>query len=266
MLFILVCASLTSAAQFSHKTHKQIEDLEQCEACHERDALTIFPEQGICKNCHTMNELKKTELGKVDTHGSFWYREHKNYNPLEGTGNEIFLCSKCHQEAFCLDCHKGSFQDETKGANIHRSDYLVTHPIKAKADSRSCSACHEKGFCNKCHNRFRRADLRLYSHRRRWSDLPTTTGNPRHITFTEDQCQTCHPKSVLPAHAWSSNHAREARRDIHMCQTCHEDADVCIKCHSARTGLRINPHPRDWHKIKKNFERASDGETCRRCH
>ncbi|MGA1844554.1 MAG: cytochrome C, partial [bacterium] len=81
-----------------------------------------------------------------------------------------------------------------------------------------------------------------------------------------DQCQTCHPNSVLPAHRWSSEHAKEARRDLHLCRNCHEDADVCIKCHSARTGLRINPHPRDWHTIKGNLRRAADGRTCRMCH
>ncbi|MGA1796545.1 MAG: hypothetical protein ACMUIL_11870, partial [bacterium] len=167
-LLLLLCSSVASALQFSHSQHRQFEELEQCQICHKRDALTISPETGVCTNCHSVDEVNKTELGKVETHGSFWYTEHKNYNPLEGSGKEEFLCSKCHQEAFCLDCHKGGFQDETEGANIHRSDYLVTHPIKAKGDSRSCSACHEKRFCGKCHDRFRRTDLRLYSHRKGW--------------------------------------------------------------------------------------------------
>jgi hypothetical protein len=71
---------------------------------------------------------------------------------------------------------------------------------------------------------------------------------------------------VLPTHEWYPNHAREARKNLATCQACHPEGDVCLTCHSARTGLRVNPHPRDWDDIKDRLRDASDNRTCRKCH
>ena len=51
-----------------------------------------------------------------------------------------------------------------------------------------------------------------------------------------------------------------------VCQACHPEGDVCLTCHSARTGLRFNPHPKDWDDMKDRIRDASDGRTCRKCH
>jgi hypothetical protein len=87
-----------------------------------------------------------------------------------------------------------------------------------------------------------------------------------HETFNTNQCQTCHPGGVLPKHVWSSDHAREARRNLQACQTCHSDGDVCMTCHSARTGLQISPHPRNWNSVSQGYKKRSDGRSCIKCH
>jgi hypothetical protein len=259
-LFLVIGIAVASAtSQFSHLAHVEVMDLEECEFCHVQDSLNIVPDVEVCEKCHPADYLRDVEFGGIETHTSFWYESHKNFARREAAAELKTQCDKCHQESFCLDCHRGSFPDENLEANIHRSEYLVTHPIMARGDSRSCASCHEERFCTDCHNRFNRNELRLESHRRSWSDLPGL--GPPHSTFDVDDCDLCHP-GVATSHVWSSNHAREARRDLQLCQSCHERAEVCITCHSARTGLRVNPHPGGWNDIKDNI----DQRVCRRCH
>jgi hypothetical protein len=138
--------------------------------------------------------------------------------------------------------------------------------MRSLDNPRTCERCHEARFCSKCHARFRPEDLRIRSHRKGFSDIQINAGGPRHATFSPSQCQTCHPGGALPRRIWASDHRREALRDLQSCQTCHADGQVCLKCHSARQGLRINPHPSDWSSISDNVRRASDGKVCRRCH
>ncbi|HEY3488744.1 MAG TPA: hypothetical protein VGK27_01335, partial [Candidatus Deferrimicrobiaceae bacterium] len=59
---------------------------------------------------------------------------------------------------------------------------------------------------------------------------------------------------------------REARRDLASCQACHADGDTCLKCHSSRTGLKINPHPDNWGSIQGKLNRAAGKRTCVKCH
>jgi hypothetical protein len=147
--------------------------------------------------------------------------------------------------------------------HVHRSDFHVTHPIAARTDPQLCNSCHEPKFCSDCHNDFAPADLAILSHRRGWSD--GTLGGA-HAFFDDTQCQGCHINSVLPTHDWSNRHAREARKNLVTCQACHPEGDVCMTCHSAISGLRVNPHPSDWGSIKDNINKASGGSTCRKCH
>jgi len=262
IVFVLGFGVAAYAKNFSHMLHKQQIEQEECSACHKRDALSIVPEKQVCSNCHTQDELGKVELGKVETHGATWYKDHKHFARLRNTENPQAQCNQCHKDDFCLDCHKGGFREEAEKANVHRSDYLVTHPILAKRGPTTCASCHEDRFCNACHERFQRSTLRFESHTSSWSNL----GTPPHSTYSPTQCSLCHTADTLPSHDWSGRHAREARRNLQLCQSCHEDAQVCIKCHGASTGLRVNPHPKGWSKIKGNYEKASDGATCKRCH
>lgn len=217
-----------------------------------------------CNSCHKSS-------GVNQNHGSFWVKEHRLYAEKQPSN-----CSQCHQDSFCMDCHKGggmerTLHTSTSGVDYmprsHTTDFREIHPIKALDDPKSCYRCHDaKRFCNECHSKFNPNDLRILSHRRGWSDLEVSSGGPKHSTFNTSQCQICHPNSLLPKHQWSSVHAREARKNLPACQTCHPDGNVCIKCHSAKTGLKVNPHPRGWSKISGRLNEASGRRTCVICH
>jgi len=217
-----------------------------------------------CNSCHASS-------GVPSNHISMWAKEHRLY--AEKRPNN---CKDCHDQAFCLDCHKGGGIDRdlhvsTSGVDYmprsHRTDWREIHPIKAIAEPDSCYRCHDsKRFCSECHKKFNPADLRVLSHRKGWSDLEAGSGGPMHSTFTTAQCPTCHPNSLLPKHQWSSEHAREARKNLSSCQSCHPEGDVCLKCHSAKSGLMVNPHPRNWKKISGRLSDAGNRRSCVKCH
>jgi hypothetical protein len=85
-------------------------------------------------------------------------------------------------------------------------------------------------------------------------------GNVQHDIFTPDMCQACHPNLLLPAHQWSQSHAREARKNLVTCLSCHPGGDIFLTCHGAKKGLK------DWDKMKDRLRNASDNRTCRKCH
>ena len=66
--------------------------------------------------------------------------------------------------------------------------------------------------------------------------------------------------------AAEAGHAQEARRNLPTCQGCHADGQICLTCHSARTGLRVNPHPDNWGDIKDRINKAAGQRTCVKCH
>lgn len=245
-------------ARFDHAAHLEASGAE-CSACHHEGDMDVVPAMERCGECHEKAFLEKVEIPVRVTHDSFWYVGHGPEARRAGRD-----CSVCHDDSACFDCHKAGFADEQGKINVHRSDFRVTHPIMARADQRSCSACHEAAFCVDCHDDFAPEELAFSSHRRSFSDIEAT-GTP-HSLFTVDQCRICHADSVLPTHDWSGDHAREARRSLPTCQSCHPDGEVCLKCHSAREGLIVNPHPENWDDIEDVLNGASGGRTCRRCH
>ena len=262
-VFFFVGSAL--AVQFNHDKH-QIFLVEEpvCFYCHKQDAKMIIPEKDACLGCHDEVFYAEVSFPGTSTHGPVWSLNHRA--PAKSKSLD---CSACHEQSYCMECHKAGFADEmgelgNNMINVHRSEFDVTHPIAARTDPQLCSSCHENKFCVDCHSRFAPEDLAILSHRKGWSGM--TPADLQHDIFTPDMCQTCHPNSVLPSHEWSSVHAKEARKNLVTCQACHPEGDICLTCHSARTGLRINPHPKDWGDMKDRLRDASDGRTCRKCH
>jgi hypothetical protein len=216
-----------------------------------------------CNGCH------KGE-GVALNHDTDWVRGHR-ISAGKGSPN----CTQCHDQAWCLDCHQGGGTDPKQSTQnfkrdfvpkSHRSDFLELHPLKALDNPQSCYRCHDQKYCSSCHAKFKSSDLQFVSHRRQFSDIKLSSIGPKHETFSVTQCQNCHAGSILPVHQWSAEHGREARRNLQSCQSCHSDGETCLKCHSSRSGLKINPHPRNWNAVKNNLKDKSKGRTCSKCH
>jgi hypothetical protein len=156
-------------------------------------------------------------------------------------------CNQCHEQKWCLDCHQGggsgdnlaveNFKRDYKPKS-HRSDFINLHPIKAQDNPQSCKRCHDVKFCSDCHSRFPAGNLRIKSHQ-----MLGPNGQQYKFALGE--------------------HGTEARRNLQSCQTCHPDGDVCIQCHSAKSG-GTRPHPKNWNA--GNFKDRSNGKVCRQCH
>ena len=249
ILTVLGCALLvlqqrSYAEKVAHKDFYSMK-FEDCNACHKG--------QGISPN-----------------HDADWVRGHRM-----AASRSNSKCQECHQQSWCLDCHQGGGSGERLEISnfgrdykpkSHRSDFRVLHPLKAKDNPQSCLRCHDRKYCTECHARFPRREIQFASHRRQFSSIQLQATGPTHQVFNEAQCPTCHPGGLVPTHRWSGEHAREARRNLQACQTCHEDGDACMKCHSARSGLKVSPHPRNWGSIKDKLRSRSDGRSCIKCH
>jgi len=241
---VAVCAQVAVAQKESHKDYAGMK-IQECNECHKSE--------GVAPN-----------------HDADWTRGHRLLASKGGAN-----CAQCHDQAWCLDCHQGGGIDPQLSTQnykrdyipkSHRSDFLEIHPIKALDNPQTCTRCHDQKYCSQCHAQFKPTDLQFQSHRRQFSDIKLTSIGPNHSLFNPTQCQTCHPGGMLPSHTWSADHAAEARRNLQACQSCHGDGDVCMKCHSARQGLKVNPHPRNWDAIKGNMKGKSSGRTCIQCH
>jgi hypothetical protein len=220
-----------------------------------------------CNECHR-------DSGVPPNHQGGWNSDHRRIaSRAEGGTN----CTQCHDQAYCADCHSGGAANAGPGTptsrsgggfmpRSHRSAFIEIHPVAAADNPASCNRCHPVSYCVDCHARFQPADLAFLSHRKGFSGIAAGSGGPLHATFPESACKSCHPRSVLPSLRWTSSHRQEARRNLAACQSCHPDGDVCLKCHSARSGLKVNPHPDDFGRISGRLNRIAGKRTCVKCH
>ena len=189
-----------------------------------------------CRDCHSGS-------GVMSNHGAFFVKEHRLL--AQKAGNN---CADCHEQSFCIDCHKGGGiePDLTRSPSrrgeymprTHRSDFISIHSMKAADNPQNCYRCHESKFCSDCHTKTReKGNMKIKSHRKAGANSQI--------------------------YNWNSDHAAEARRNLQSCESCHPDADVCVQCHS--TGKQ-NPHPRNWRDIKSRYRNESNGRTCKKCH
>jgi len=148
-------------------------------------------------------------------------------------------CLTCHKRSECLDCHGGVLRP----AGIHPADYLTLHAIDARRNTPDCSSCHRRQtFCVGCHQRTGVASDAEGGQRGVRSNNPFGTGTG---------LKRFHPPgwvgdssgAMPPSMAATSGHAREARRNVTTCASCHRE-QTCLDCHSADPlrGSGINPH------------------------
>ncbi len=117
-------------------------------------------------------------------------------------------CMACHTEKQCADCH-----DAASRPRFHPVDFVVRHATEAWGDESECAACHSReAFCRDCHQASGFA-----------------AGGRTNGSFHDAEPN------------WLLAHGRAARQDLAACTTCHAQS-TCLRCHSAKSGFRIDPH------------------------
>jgi hypothetical protein len=171
-------------------------------------------------------------------------------------------CAQCHDQKWCLDCHKGggtadSLSQGNSGRDYkpksHRSDFIALHPLKAQGSQQQCYRCHDAvSFCNSCHSRFPAGNLRIKSHLM----LGAGTG------WSQSRVPGISSPTGGQKYSFAiGEHATEARRNLQSCQTCHPEGDVCIQCHSSG---KTRPHPSSWKS--GNIKNRTNAKMCLKCH
>lgn len=260
--------------RFDHRAH--VEEYAvgmDCTTCHIDGATSIIPAADTCLTCHDESYAEMTAFGSINTHGPMWARNHGSM-----AKGQSMDCTSCHSQSYCMECHVSGFADEQGSfsnhmMNSHSSDFHITHPLAARGNQKTCASCHETSFCTDCHTGFQarigRANspshAKVFGFEGLSGDIDSV-----HLNVTEGtDCFVCHTSGSVAAdfHDWSIGHAREARRSLATCQSCHPSGDTCLNCHSARGGVvGFNPHGKDWDDRKGRLQRASNGRTCRMCH
>lgn len=244
---------------FSHATHMEAEDGIQCSKCHGdvRDAEapkeTATPRmydtcmschrndfrQIDCKMCHEDLVENPSRPVRLFSHDADFELRHGNL-----ARGDAKVCSHCHRQDFCADCHSrlevlppALRHSERVDRDLpHRGDFLTRHFIEARADPAKCAKCHNQNQCSACHDRMgvgAGAKGAVSNHPGGWM-------NPASTDF----------------------HGDKARRDIAACASCHDQgaASNCVRCHRVG-GAGGRPHPPGWNPTKSR----GDG-MCRACH
>ncbi len=158
------------------------------------------------------------------SHDATWVRHHG----AAATSGEAD-CASCHTEQSCTDCHAAA------GAPLsyHGAGYMLLHGADAQHAQASCGSCHaEARFCRSCHVE---SQVDVDSLDRATSRSP-------------------HPPG------WAlSGHAREARRDLVACTSCHTEQS-CASCHAS-----VNPHGPGF-SARCSSLRDQASPTCAGCH
>ncbi|MCB9708400.1 MAG: cytochrome c3 family protein [Myxococcales bacterium] len=150
------------------------------------------------------------------------------------------LCESCHTQKDCLDCHDGRIRP----VSIHPNDFLSTHAQLARREGQRCTTCHStQSFCAGCHARIGVSML----------SAPEVRAKGR---FHPDTAQWVGGPSL---------HAREARRSLSTCISCHAERD-CVSCHGGLgIGAGLSPHGPGFLSKCREQKRAND-RACRTCH
>ncbi len=118
------------AADFDHSAHiEEYVDDAGCGACHIDGAISIVPATSTCVECHDAEMIEEVTFPETLTHGPAWSLNHGSQ--AKGVSAN---CSSCHEQNYCLDCHKAGFSHEQGSfsnsmLNVHRSDFTVSHPL-----------------------------------------------------------------------------------------------------------------------------------------
>lgn len=194
---------------FEHRD-EATRNIEACATCHTRTS---------CETCHgggrptIAYQLPMPREGGprgVEIEQVLVVGHEPTFFDRHGTAAAIGVpdCTGCHQERECVDCHDG-----VERPGFHPLDFVARHGAEAYATRTECSTCHAReAFCRDCH-----AGVGLAASGR--SDAAFHDAQPD----------------------WLLAHGQAARQNLESCVGCHQERQ-CLRCHSARSGWRVNPH------------------------
>lgn len=149
--------------------------MEGCIACHYKGKTVSDITQ--CLLCHD----QMSRSGKPSTHASSAW----NGN-LHGRNSRIepFMCSRCHRQSNCDQCHK------VEPPKDHTSVFkLRGHGMLAVSNPNRCDTCHKQDFCVRCHT----SSPPKYHTRVFKSIRPYTHCGMCHFPLEEgNRCRACH--------------------------------------------------------------------------
>ena len=240
--------STTSVLHFSHRLHA--ERGIQCSQCHTVKAghAPTMPSMADCVDCHREKKaptrcdachptrpdgILRTDLpsGQLKPssrvlpqaqHDLAFERNHGAAARLSPT-----LCSSCHRDNRCADCHTGN----RRPILTHPADYIHQHAVDARLNRPNCSGCHQpQRFCVNCHTR---SGVAMGP----GTELRGRPRGPRRFHPPGFVSEPGSPKSA-------NHHGQAARRNLRTCVSCHQETD-CVRCHTtgAPNSIRANPHP-----------------------
>ncbi|MFW5876805.1 MAG: cytochrome c3 family protein [Myxococcota bacterium] len=208
-----------------------------CLGCHEhKDEFAIRQCDQCHMDLHTEVAFPETHL----VHDAHFVRQHGVQAASAGD-----LCSSCHRESFCAECHGVTVPElpvrmrftETVGRTLHRANFFARHAEEARGSPGLCSTCHAERFCADCH-----LDEEVHA------TIPGAR-NP-------------HPPGWVGALSEQNAHGPAARRDPASCAGCHGGGGqmLCVRCHQVG-GIGGSVHPPGWSSRKDMTDLP-----CRLCH
>jgi len=243
---------------FSHKSHIPRVSDEGCLKCHKNIVKATTVDQSIlaemesctpchsarwhelqCSSCHRRLGTRKLIEVVEFSHKGTWDISCKEF---ARRGVDMNLCSQCHEELFCANCHSKreelppaiKYPEMVERDFIHRGDYIQRHALELEVDQTLCYSCHGVSFCNNCHAK---------------RNLSPASGRApiKPVSHTGD---------------WAINHGDDARRNLTACASCHRNnEEKCVGCHKPG-GVGPTPHPKDWDStLSKDKDRV-----CKNCH
>ncbi|MGE5682631.1 MAG: cytochrome c3 family protein, partial [Bacillota bacterium] len=279
-----------SNLMFDHNFHVTDKKME-CEKCHQGikevdyafKSEKAYPPMALCNTCHSnyqgvaSNQCESCHISTVNlipvSHQTVDFRKTHKFAAQKDNAN----CMMCHDNSSCQECHvatnmlteKNTQKDfytpyvpsnsplsngsrKQQITRVHDLNYVYSHGIDLKGGTTECQTCHQiETFCTPCHNE-RRADYNLTG------VMPASHRTPNFIT--------------LGVGSGGGEHAKDARRDIESCQSCHDvqgSDPNCISCHVDSDGIKgTNPktHAASFMKDVKGDWHDSQGSLCYNCH
>ncbi|MBU0480080.1 MAG: cytochrome C [Proteobacteria bacterium] len=110
----------------------------------------------VCTDCH---DAANDSISFKRFNHTLYFTENHKFEANQGSE----VCSMCHRESFCADCHAADVelkpsirnQSDTYRRTPHRGDYLARHRIDGRIDPTSCFRCHGNPKaaerCASCH-------------------------------------------------------------------------------------------------------------------